>query len=94
VINACETHLDRLRTHYGPASSTYQDALHSWHRNLTALITMNTGAHTQVSKDTNISLFVHTSSGLVYALIFHGATRRCTTPGCDALLAGLRCRSG
>jgi hypothetical protein len=47
VINACETHLDRLRTHYGPASSTYQDGLHSWHRNLTALIT---GAHTQVSK--------------------------------------------
>jgi len=87
VINDCEAHLGRLRTVYGPASTLYQDALHSWHRDLAALVTMNTGAHTQVSKDGSLSLFAHTSSGLVYALIFHGATRHCTTPGCDTLIA-------
>jgi hypothetical protein len=87
VIDQCEAHLGRLRTVYGQASSIYQDALHSLYRNLAALLTMNSGARTRVSKDGNLSLFVRTSSGLVYALIFHGATRRCTTPGCDALLA-------
>ena len=87
VIGDCEAHLGRMRAVYGPQSDAYQDALQSWHRNLAALVTMNTGVHTQVSKDGNLSLFVRTSSGLVYALIFHGATRHCTTPGCDALIA-------
>jgi hypothetical protein len=87
VIGACEAHLNRLCTAYGRASTVYQDALHSWHRNLAALVTMNTGAHTHVSKDGALSLFVHTSSGLVYALIFHGATRHCTNPGCDTPIA-------
>jgi hypothetical protein len=74
VITACEAHLSRLRACYGPASEVYQSALHSWHRNLAALLTMNTGADTRVG------------TGLLYALIFHGATRRCTTAGCDALI--------
>jgi len=86
VIDACETHLAQLRSFYGPASDTYQTALHSWHRNLAGLFTMNTGADTHIGKDGELSLFVRTSSGLVYGLIFHGATRHCTTSGCDALI--------
>ncbi len=86
VIAACETHLSRLRTFYGQASATYQTALHSWHRNLAGLFTMNTGADTHITRDGDLSLFVRTGSGLVYALIFHGATRRCTDPQCEALL--------
>jgi hypothetical protein len=86
VIGDCEAHLGRLHTFYGAGSAIYQDALNSWHRNLTALITMNTGAHTRVSKDGTLSLFVRTSSGLVYALVFHGDTRRCTSPDCEALI--------
>ncbi len=87
VIAACEAHLGRLRTFYGAGSGTYQDALHSWHRNLAALFTMTTGVHTHVGKDGPLSLIVRTSSGLIYGLIFHGATRRCTSDGCDALIA-------
>ena len=87
VIAACEAHLSQLRGYYGHASEIYQDALHSWHRNLAAMLTMNTGRDTQVSKDGPLSLFVRTSSGLVYGLIFHGATRYCTSDGCDAPIA-------
>jgi len=87
VIAACQRHLDQLRAFYGPLSDTYQDASHSWHRNLTGLFTMTTGAHTHVGKDGPLSLIVRTSSGLLYGLLFHGATRRCTSDGCDALIA-------
>ncbi|GAA0908710.1 hypothetical protein [Virgisporangium aurantiacum] len=86
VISACELHLERLRAFYGPASDIYQTAMHSWHRNLTSLLTMNTGGHTTVSRDGDLSLFIRAANGLVFALIFHGATRRCTGKGCAALI--------
>jgi hypothetical protein len=86
VITAAEAHLDRLQTCYGPTSQTYQTALHSWHRGLAGLFSMNSGAHTQVSADGALSLFVHTAGGFVYGLIFHGTDRRCTTDGCHALI--------
>jgi hypothetical protein len=87
IIAAAEAYLAELHTVYGAMSSIYQQALFSWHRNLTAVLTMNTGPHTRVSSDGELSLFVNTSSGLVYGLIFHGATRHCTTPGCHTLIA-------
>lgn len=87
VIAACETYLDRLRTGYGPTSEIYQKALHSWHRALTAVLTMNTGAHTQVSRDGDLSLLAHTGSGMHFAVIFHPAIRRCTADGCPAVIA-------
>jgi hypothetical protein len=86
VIVTCEAHLAQLNDFYGPASEVYKAALHSWHRNLAAILTMNTGSNTFVSKDGELSLFVRTSSGLVYGLIFHAATRYCTSDGCDALI--------
>jgi hypothetical protein len=87
VIAAAEAYLAKLHTAYGATSSIYQQALVSWHRNLTAVLTMNTGPHTRVTWDGELSLFVRTSSGLVYGLIFHGATRHCTQPGCHTLIA-------
>ena len=86
VISACELHLERLRAFYDPASDIYQTAVHSWHCNLTSLLTMNTGGHTIVSRDGDLSLFIRAGNGLVFALIFHEAARRCTGKGCAALI--------
>jgi len=86
VIGACETHLHQLRTSYGPTSGIYLDALHSWHRGLTGLFSRNSGINTVVSKDGPLSLLVRTGGGLVYTLIWHGATRRCTDPACGAVI--------
>ena len=84
AITACETHLDALARAYGSDSTRYQDALRSWHRNLILLFGLGFGDHTRVSRDGHMSLFAHTSSGFVYAIIFHGHQRHCTTPGCAA----------
>jgi hypothetical protein len=86
VVTACTLHLDRLRDAYGPYSPLYLDASDSWHRALTAVIAMNTGATTTVSKDGPMDLLVNTSSGLIYAVVFHAAARRCTVTGCGARL--------
>jgi hypothetical protein len=85
VIAACETHLQQLSTDYGPTSAVYLDALHSWHRRLAGLFSRNGGVTTVISKDGPMSLLVRTG-GLTYGLIWHGATRRCTEPACDAVI--------
>ncbi|MBN1171089.1 MAG: hypothetical protein JXA67_02845 [Micromonosporaceae bacterium] len=87
VITNCEAHLDQLHRYYGPISEVYQTALHSWHRNLTVLLTINAGSDLRLSGDGPLSLFVRASSGLTCGLIFHQVTRRCTIDGCDALIA-------
>jgi hypothetical protein len=86
VIAACEAYLGQLHDSYGPASPVYQAALHSWHRNLTSVLSMPTGGAAHISRDGERSLFIRTSSGLAFAMIFHGATRRCTSPSCAALI--------
>jgi hypothetical protein len=47
---------------------------------------MGLGADTRVSKDGKLSLLVRSGSGLVYAIIFHPDQRRCTRPGCPAVI--------
>ena len=47
---------------------------------------MGFGAHTRVSRDGDLSLFVSTASGLDLGVIFHGQHRRCTNPACGALI--------
>jgi hypothetical protein len=86
VIAACEAHLTALHDYYGATSTTFQKAWQSWHHNLIGLFIRSTGVDTHISKDGPRSLYVQTSSGLVYGLIFHGATRHCTTTGCAALI--------
>jgi hypothetical protein len=86
VITDAEAHLGRLHTCYGSTSEIYQTALHSWHRSLAGLFSMDFGADTQISRDGELSLFVRTASGLVYALIHHGADRHCTDDGCHTLI--------
>jgi hypothetical protein len=83
-VTAVSVHLDLLRTAYGPTSPLFFEAADSWQRALTAIITMNLGTMTLVSKDGPMSLLVRTGSGLVYAAIFHPAVRRCTVAGCGA----------
>ena len=87
AIDAADAHIHALGTWYGRDSDTYRDALESWHRHLSHLFALGFGAHTRVSRDGDLSLFVHTGCGLVYAVIFHGQQRRCTDPACRALIA-------
>jgi hypothetical protein len=87
AIAAADAHIHALSTHYGRDPDTYLDALESWHRHLSHLFDLGFGAHTRVSRDGDLSLFVHTACGLVYAVIFHGQHRRCTDPACGALIA-------
>jgi hypothetical protein len=86
VIAACDAHIQTLGTFYGRDTGIYQDALASWHFQLSHLFSMATGAHTKVSRDDDLSLFVSTASGLVFGLIFHGDHRHCTNPACRALI--------
>jgi hypothetical protein len=87
VIAGCENHLTRLREAYGATGPQYLAGLRTWHRNLAALMTMNNGQEITVSADGPLSLFVATSSGLVYGLVFHGEDRHCTVPGCRTWIA-------
>ncbi|HZM79928.1 MAG TPA: hypothetical protein VFC19_29700 [Candidatus Limnocylindrales bacterium] len=88
VIAAATAHVQAISTHYGPASEQHLQASGSWLAGLTRLLSMGFGADTQVHRDGNLSLLVHTGSGFTYALIFHGATRRCTAgDGCTATIA-------
>jgi hypothetical protein len=87
AIAAADNHIHALGSWYGRDSRVYLDALESWHRYLSRLFALGFGAHTRVSRDGDLSLFVHTESGFVYAVIFHSAHRRCTDPACGALIA-------
>ena len=87
AIDAADAHIHALGTWYGRDSDTYLDALESWHRHLSHLFALGFGAHTRVSRDGDLSLFVQTACGLVYAVIFHRQYRRCTDPACGALIA-------
>ena len=87
AIDAADTHIHALGEFYGRDSDTYLDALESWHRHLSHLYALGFGAHTRVSRDGDLSLFVDTACGLVYAVIFHGQQRRCADPACAALIA-------
>ena len=48
---------------------------------------MALGASARVSRDSDLSLLVNTSTGFTYGVIFHPDRRRCTQPGCTALIA-------
>ncbi len=86
VIAACEAHLAALRGFYGADCELYRAALVSWHRQLAGLFSMRLGADTQVTADGAMSLFVHTGSGYVYAIVWHGDRRRCTVDGCTVTI--------
>jgi hypothetical protein len=87
VIADCERHLASLGAYYGQDSDAYRTALAGWHHNLAGLFTMRLGADTRVTVDGQLSLFVTTSSGYVYAIIWHGTRRRCTIAGCHATIS-------
>lgn len=87
VIADCTRHLQHLHAAYGQQSPLYQDAMRSWTTALTTILSMGTGAVATVHRDGPLSLLAHTSSGLIYAVTFHGIARRCTVTGCGAHLA-------
>jgi hypothetical protein len=68
AIAAADAHIRALGTYYGRDSDTYLDAVESWHRHLSHLFALGFGAHTRISRDDDLSLFVHTACGLVYAV--------------------------
>jgi hypothetical protein len=86
VIAAASAYCDRLAVAFGSSSREYLDAVASWQRNVSHLFSMGFGADTRVSKDGELNLLVCSGSGLVYAIVFHPDQRRCTRPGCQAVI--------
>jgi hypothetical protein len=87
AIAAADQHIGALGQFYGHDSRVYLDALESWHAQLSHLFALGFGAYTQVGRDGDLSLYVRTGCGLVYAVVFHGQHRRCADPECGALIA-------
>ena len=87
VIAACERHIAALADAYGHGSLHHLQALTSWHAQLARLFSLGFGERSQISRDGRLSLFVTTSSRFVFAVVFHGARRRCTSTGCEALIS-------
>lgn len=89
VIAAATDHVRAISVFFGPESTESRRATASWMTSLSRLFSMSFGADTRVRRDGNLSLLITTGSGFVYALIFHGDTRRCTAgDGCTALIDG------
>jgi len=86
VIAAATRHCDGLAGHFGAGSRQYQDAAQSWQHNLARLFAMDFGARTRITCDGDLSLLVCTGSGFTYGIIFHPDRRRCTRPGCTAVI--------
>ena len=87
VITAASTRCAELERCYGTGSREHLDAIRSWESQLSRLFSMAFGTSAHVSRDNDLSLLVTTSSGFTYGVIFHAAGRRCTVPGCTALIA-------
>lgn len=85
VIAACEKHLDDLAAHFGDMSPEYVNALRSWHRCLTSVLSSHAGQPITVSREGDLSLYVSTAA-FDYGVIFHGVVRRCRDfPDCGAI---------
>jgi hypothetical protein len=88
VIAAATAHVHAIGDFYGLRSDRYVQAAGSWLAALARLLSMSLGADTRIRRDGNLSLLVHTGSGLTYGLIFHGATRICVAgDNCSAVIA-------
>lgn len=70
-----------LGIHYGVDHKWTTDAMQSLVWNLSQLFGMFFGSESTITKDSDLSLFVQTSSGFVYGMIFHRVYRHCTTCG-------------
>jgi len=86
VIAACTEHVTALGRQFGLDSDIYQRAATSWQWHLTRLFAMGSGADTFVTAEGHLSLLITTSSGLVWAVIFHRTRRVCTVAGCPAVI--------
>jgi hypothetical protein len=86
VIGACTEHVTALGHQFGLDSDIYQRAAASWQWHLTRLFAMGSGAETSITAEGRLSLLVTTSSGLVWAVIFHRTRRVCTVAGCPAVI--------
>jgi hypothetical protein len=86
VIAAATRRCDDLGRHFGAGSRQYQDAARSWQHNLARLFAMDFGTHIRITRDGDLSLLVCTDSGFSYGIIFHPDRRRCTRPGCTAVI--------
>jgi hypothetical protein len=86
VIAACARRCADLGGYFGEDSAEYREAARSWLGNLSHVFSMAFGARTRVTRDADLSLLVTCDSGFVYGIIFHPVRRRCTQPGCKAVI--------
>ena len=87
AITACHQRIQALGGHFGWESTYCLDAARTWLHLLGGLFAMSLGAQTRVTRDGPLSLYVTTGGGLVYGIIFHPTTRRCTVSGCPTTIA-------
>lgn len=83
-VAACQTHLQRLRSRYHPAAPAYRHAADSWTDLLTVLLTAHPDA--QVTSYGHLGLLIESAGGTTWALTYRPQARRCTTPGCGAVI--------
>jgi hypothetical protein len=86
VIAAATRRCAELARHFGDTSREYRHAARSWQHNLAQVFSMTFGAQTRISRDGDLSLLVSSSTGFTYGIIFHPDRRRCTRPGCKAII--------
>jgi hypothetical protein len=86
VIAAASRRCAELASYFGASSREYREATGSWQRQLSQVFSMDFGSQTRISRDGNLSLVVHTASGLVYGIFFHRTPRRCARDGCQVLI--------
>lgn len=85
-ITAASKRCEQLGAYFGAGSPQHLNAVHTWQRGITEVFSMGFGAATTITRQSPMSLLITSSSGYVYALVFHPDPRVCTNPGCGAAI--------
>jgi hypothetical protein len=85
-IAAVSKRCEQLGTYFGGDSPQYLDAVRTWQRGMCTVFSMTFGAATTITRHGPMSLLINSSSGYIYALVFHPDARVCTNPGCGAVI--------
>lgn len=85
-IAAASKRCEQLGTYFGASSPQHLNAVRSWQRGIGLVFSMTFGAATMITRHGSMSLLINSSSGYVYAFVFHPDPRVCTNPGCRAVI--------
>jgi hypothetical protein len=86
AITAASKRCDQLGTYFGVNSPQHLNAVRTWQHGICTVFSMIFGAATTITHDGPMSLLINSSSGYVYALVFHPDLRVCANPGCGVVI--------